>query len=89
MLWIVKIFFLAGALLVLQSAWALVDGIRFLRLIRRRRNTPRGSYAPPAAVVIPCKGVDAGFDANIDAFLNQDYPDYQVVFVVATPAGPA
>jgi cellulose synthase/poly-beta-1,6-N-acetylglucosamine synthase-like glycosyltransferase len=30
--------------------------------------------------------MDAGFDANIDAFLNQDYPDYQVVFVVATPA---
>jgi cellulose synthase/poly-beta-1,6-N-acetylglucosamine synthase-like glycosyltransferase len=86
MLWTVRIFFLAGALLVLQSAWALVDGIRFLRLIRRRRNTPLGSYAPPAAVVIPCKGVDAGFDANVDAFLNQDYPDYQVVFVVATTA---
>jgi cellulose synthase/poly-beta-1,6-N-acetylglucosamine synthase-like glycosyltransferase len=86
MLWIVKIFFFAGALLVLQSAWALVDGIRFLRLIRRRRNTPLGSYSPSVAVVIPCKGVDAGFDANVDAFLNQDYPDYQVVFVVATAA---
>jgi cellulose synthase/poly-beta-1,6-N-acetylglucosamine synthase-like glycosyltransferase len=86
MLWIVKIFFLTGALLVLQSAWALVDGIRFLRLIRRRRNTPRGSYAPPVAVVIPCKCVDAAFDTNIDAFLNQDYPDYEVVFAVATPA---
>ena len=35
-------------------------------------------------MVIPCKGVDAGFDANLDRFLNQDYPDYQVVFVVAT-----
>ena len=86
MLWTVKISFMAGALLVLQSAWALVDGIRFLRLIRRRRNTPLGRYAPSAAVVIPCKGVDAGFDANVDAFLNQDYPDYEVVFAVATPA---
>ena len=59
-------------------------GFAFCSLVRRRRNSPRGSYTPSAAVVIPCKGVDAGFDANLDRFLNQDYPDYQVVFVVAT-----
>jgi ceramide glucosyltransferase len=87
MLWVVRIFFLAGALLVLQSAWAFVDGIRFLGFVRRRRNSPRGSYTPFAAVVIPCKGIYAGFDANLDRFLNQDYPDYQVVFAVATAGG--
>jgi ceramide glucosyltransferase len=84
MLWAVKILSLAGALLVLQSAWALVDGFRFLNLVRRRRGSPPGDYAPFATVVIPCKGVDAGTDANLDRFLNQDYPDYQVVFAVAT-----
>ncbi len=85
MLWAAKISLLAGALLVLQSAWAFIDGIRFLKLIRRTKNSPRGNYAPRAAVVIPCKGAQAGFDANVEAFLNQDYPDYQVVFIVATP----
>jgi cellulose synthase/poly-beta-1,6-N-acetylglucosamine synthase-like glycosyltransferase len=84
--WAVELFFLAGALLVLQSAWAFVDGIRFLSLVRRRRISPHGSYMPSAAVVIPCKGVDAGFNANLDRYLNQDYPDYQVVFAVATTA---
>jgi len=39
---------------------------------------------PFAAVLIPCKGLEAGFDANLDRFLNQDYPDYQVVFSVAS-----
>jgi cellulose synthase/poly-beta-1,6-N-acetylglucosamine synthase-like glycosyltransferase len=86
MLWAVKIYFLAGALLVLQSAWAFVDGIRFLSLVRRGRNRLPASYTPFAAVVIPCKGVDSGFDANLDRFLNQNYPDYQVVLVVATTA---
>jgi cellulose synthase/poly-beta-1,6-N-acetylglucosamine synthase-like glycosyltransferase len=84
MLWAVRIFFLAAALLVLQSAWAFVDGFRFLRLVRRKRSSPPGSYTPSAAVVIPCKGRDAGFDANLERFLSQDYPQYQVVFVVAT-----
>jgi cellulose synthase/poly-beta-1,6-N-acetylglucosamine synthase-like glycosyltransferase len=86
MLWAGKIFLVAGALLVLQSAWALFDGFRFLGLIRRRLSRPRRNETPFAVVVIPCKGVDAGFDANVDAFLNQDYANYQVVFIVATPA---
>ncbi len=89
MLWAGKIFFVTGALLVLQSALALFDGFRFLALVRRRlRGTP-ATYAPFAAVLIPCKGVDAGFDSNVEAFLNQDYPNYQVVFIVATLEDPA
>ena len=89
MLWIGKVFIVAGALLVLQSVWSLFDGFRFLGMIRRRLIGPRGTESPSVAVVIPCKGVDAGFDANVDAFLNQDYPDYQVVFTVATATEPA
>ena len=52
--------------------------------MRRSRKEPRAGIAPAAAVVIPCKGVDPGFDSNLERFLNQDYPDYQIVFAVAT-----
>jgi ceramide glucosyltransferase len=86
MWWPIKIFLVLGVLLVGQSTWAFIDGIRFLRLVRKKRSSPRGSYTPSAAVVIPCKGVDAGFEANLHRYLNQDYPDYQIVFVVATAA---
>jgi cellulose synthase/poly-beta-1,6-N-acetylglucosamine synthase-like glycosyltransferase len=89
MSWVNRVFFAAGALLVVQSAWALVEGFRFIGMIRRRFNRPLDNFAPPAAVVIPCKGVDADFDANVDAFLSQDYPDYQVVFIVAALADAA
>src|SRR5271169_1024282 len=84
MWWTIRIFLVLGVLLLGQSAWAFVDGLRFLSLVRKRRSSPRGDYTPLAAVVIPCKGVDARFDANLARFLNQDYPEYQIVFVVAT-----
>ncbi len=89
MLWAGEMFLGAGVLLVLQSAWALFDGFRFLGLIRRRLSLWQDGTTPSAAVFIPCKGVDAGFEANVDAFLKQDYPDYQVIFIVATPEDPA
>ena len=85
MFWAEKIFVPAGVLLVLQSVWAFADGIRFVGFVRRRQTASRGNFAPDAAVVIPCKGVDANFDVNVEAFLNQDYPSYQVIFAVATP----
>jgi cellulose synthase/poly-beta-1,6-N-acetylglucosamine synthase-like glycosyltransferase len=44
---------------------------------------------PPATVLIPCKGVDAGFEANVEAFLRQEYPDYRIIFIVASEEDPA
>jgi len=35
-------------------------------------------------LIIPCKGVDADWDANLGAFLAQDYPLFQIIFVVAS-----
>jgi cellulose synthase/poly-beta-1,6-N-acetylglucosamine synthase-like glycosyltransferase len=79
-----EIFVVLGVLLIGQSAWAFVDGLRFRILVRRSLRAPRENYTPTAAVVISCKGIDAGFDANLDRYFNQDYPNYQIVFAVAT-----
>lgn len=85
----VEIFVFFAILLVIQSAAALRDGYRFLRYVRQSHNKPPGDYTPRAAVVIPCKGVDPDFQRNIARFMAQDYPDYQLIFVVAEPKDPA
>jgi ceramide glucosyltransferase len=87
--WSVKIFFILGGLLVVQSAWAWIDGLRFLRLVKKDRIRPQENFTPSAAVVIPCKGLDPGFENNLERFLNQDYPAYDIIFVVATIDDPA
>ena len=84
-----QIFLGLAALLVVQSLVALRDGFKFLRYFRRRRREPAGSFTPPAAVIIPCTGVGARFDAHVEAFLAQDYPHFQLIFVVASEKDPA
>jgi cellulose synthase/poly-beta-1,6-N-acetylglucosamine synthase-like glycosyltransferase len=86
---VLKAFLVLGALLALQSIVALRDGYRFLRFVRKARREPPGSYRPFAALIIPCKGIDADFDANLRCFLAQEYPSYQVIFVVASESDPA
>jgi ceramide glucosyltransferase len=83
------IFIILGILLLVQSAKSLRDGFSFLRYVRRCRAQDIGNYAPPAAVMIPVAGVDAALEANITAFLGQDYPHYQLVLVVRDETDPA
>jgi ceramide glucosyltransferase len=68
---------------------ALQDGIRFLRFVRSSRLRPAGEFSPPAALIIPCKGIFPGFERNLSQFLAQDYPAYHLIFVVATAQDPA
>lgn len=50
---------------------------------------PRPGYRPRTAVVIPCKGLDARFHTNIASFLDQDYDNYDLIFVVQDESDPA
>ena len=47
-------------------------------------NTPLSepSDLPPLQVLLPCRGLDPGLKENLLAVLHQDYPDYQVLFLI-------
>jgi cellulose synthase/poly-beta-1,6-N-acetylglucosamine synthase-like glycosyltransferase len=79
-----KIFLPLGIGLLAQSAAALFDGFSFLRYVRLGRRRLLNNFTPPAAVIIPCKGIDKDFERNVRSYLNQDYPRYQVIFTVAS-----
>lgn len=51
----------------------------------------RGNYGSRgrALVISPCKGVDVGLADNLRALLDQDYGDYDVLFVVESEDDPA
>lgn len=76
-------------LLAIQSLASLRDGYRFLRFLRESRAKPPGNYAPLAAVILPIKGREPDLELNLSRYLTQDYPNYQLVFVVASVKDPA
>jgi len=82
-------FWALATLLALQSLFSLQGGYRFVRLVRRGLRTRAGDYVPPAALIIPCKGLDQNFELNLAQFLTQDYTDYQLILVVACENDPA
>jgi ceramide glucosyltransferase len=72
---------------ILQGALTLLNGIHAARHLRTFR--PRRVSRERVVVFCPCKGVDHDFEKNIASLLNQDYPDYEVHFVVESDGDPA
>src|SRR5579872_134484 len=83
------VFLFFGLLLAVQSVASLRDGFRFLRYVRRSLRQPIGDYAPPAAVIIPVKEMNQGFEINVRSFLEQQYSHYQLILVVESKDDPA
>lgn len=49
---------------------------------RFMRKKYTNSFTPQCAVIVPCKGVPKDLGKNLQGFLNLDYPEYTVVYVV-------
>src|SRR5581483_2232941 len=86
---LLKTLWALGFLHLIQSVLSLKGGFEFRGYLRRCRNEPASDFAPYAAVIIPCKGIDEHFEENLSRYLTQDYPRYQVILCVATRTDPA
>ena len=79
MIWI---FYLLAAILVLLSFRSLVGGLRYLNFFKSELAKPVSDFAPFLTVIAPCRGLDQGLEQNLHSLLHQDYPHYEVIFVV-------
>lgn len=84
--------FVAAFLVIVTVLVTVVQGAAFRRLYKyvhaELERQPGGSL-PKASVILPCKGLDPAFRENVEKLLNQDYPDFEVVFAVAQDSDPA
>ena len=74
------IMYILAASAILQGILTLLDGIHSARHIRTYR--PRRTTGEHVVVFCPCKGADSEFEENIQSILSQDYPNYEVQFIV-------
>jgi ceramide glucosyltransferase len=79
-------------LLAITVLGCIVQTVAFNRLmsyVAGEMARPLGKYVPQVTVILPCKGLDPGFNDNVRKLLNQDYPSFEVIFAVASVDDPA
>ena len=75
---------LLAVVVAVQALAALLITLRSIHYPRHAQTLPQHRYQPKTFVIVPCKGFGAGkqeFEENIRGFCNQDYRDYELVFV--------
>lgn len=83
------IFYILAALLIYLSYKSLRGGVDYLNFFKNELAKPPSGFTPFASVIAPCKGVDEGMAENLNALLVQNYPGYEVLFVLDDISDPA
>ncbi|MBI3300446.1 MAG: glycosyltransferase [Elusimicrobia bacterium] len=68
--------------------WLLVVGAVWW-FMRRTPAAPAPSRLPRVSLIKPLCGLESGLEENMASALEQDYPDYEVVFALQRPDDPA
>ncbi|UCC97750.1 MAG: glycosyltransferase family 2 protein [Phycisphaerales bacterium] len=81
-------YYIALAAIVCQLLF-LLQTYNNYRYALKKYSKERSWYRPRTVLIVPCKGLDSAFHANITSFFNLDYEEYLLWFVVADKSDPA
>ena len=83
------LFYIFGTALIFLSWRSFAGGIAYRQYFEAELARPASGETPLVSIIAPCRGVDEGMQANLDAVLQQDYPELEVIFVIDDGADPA
>lgn len=83
------IFYILAALLIFLSYRSFRGGIDYLNYFKQELAKPIAEFTPFASIIASCKGLDEGLAQNLETLLCQDFPAYEVIFVVDDENDPA
>ncbi|MBL8196943.1 MAG: glycosyltransferase family 2 protein, partial [Blastocatellia bacterium] len=81
------LFYIFAILLIIQSLISLKQGFSYLSYFQKF--SYKKDFIPRVAIIAPCKGLDASMAEYFKSLFEQDYPNYQITFVVENSLDPA
>lgn len=83
------IFYFFAAISLWLGLLSLRSGLRFVSYLQAESANTPADFTPFASVIMPLRGVDQGLSENVVAIFTQDYPAFEIIFVVDRNDDPA
>ena len=83
------LFLLLAAVVLLKGLAGGLHSLSYRRYLDRELSRTPPAWMPPASVIVPCKEADFELQENMEAILDQEFEDYEVIFVTATESDPS
>ncbi len=78
-----------GSMSLIRNIGSLVHGFICRKKVNENLKEKDNGYFPDTAVIVPCRGIDLGFNENIAAILTQNYTGTRYIFVTESTEDPA
>jgi ceramide glucosyltransferase len=82
------LFYFFAAIVIWLGVLSLRGGLRFASYVRQEAAHTLHDYTPFVSVIVPCRGLEDGLSQNLTALFAQDYPAYEIMFVVGQSDDP-
>ncbi len=76
------VFYLLSVVLIFFSYKSLRGGRDYLDYFKSELSKPKSDFTPFISIIAPCRGLDAGLAENLEKLFRQDFPAYEVIFIV-------
>ncbi len=76
------VFYFFAAVLVFLSWKSFRGGIDYLIFFKKELGKPLSDFTPFVSIIAPCRGLDEDLEENLNALFRQNFPRYEVIFVV-------
>lgn len=83
------VYYALAVIVIVLGVLSLKGGVQFVRFVRHELKQPLSDYTPFVSVIAPCRGLEDGLEDNLRALFQQDYPGYEIVFVLDHANDPA
>ena len=83
------LFLLLAGVVLLKGLLGALHSLSYTRYLDRQLSRTPPAWMPPASVIVPCKGTDFELQENVEAILDQEFEDYEVIVVTATESDPS
>jgi ceramide glucosyltransferase len=76
------VFYFFAAALVFLSYKSFRGGIDYLNFYKKELAKSSPDFSPFVSIIAPCRGLDEDLEENLSALFRQNFPRYEVIFVV-------
>lgn len=76
------VFYFFAALLVFLGFKSLGGGTDYLGYFKKELSRPASNFLPFCSIIAPCRGLDENLSENLSSLFRQNYPQFEIVFVV-------
>lgn len=83
------LYYFLAALACWFGIQSLLNGRRFASYVQRETARALPEFQPFVSVIAPTRGIEPGFAENVRPLLEQNYPQYEVLFVFDDPRDPS